>query len=128
MDCIKQLCRDNLCLDKITVPVRSLMTNGSTRDKVQAASGVFGVIVSMACLVLGIMALIAGCCVAGWFSFSAGIVALLLGIVVFCISTLEVLERHGLGCPLKPSLPKIEPSVLFVKGKDGLEDSVLTIG
>ena len=56
MDCIKQVCRNHLCLDKVTNPICSLVKRGTTHEKVQAAAGCIGVVCSIICLALGIAA------------------------------------------------------------------------
>ena len=50
MDCIKQVCRNHLCLDKVTNPICSLVKRGTTHEKVQAAAGCIGVVCSIICL------------------------------------------------------------------------------
>lgn len=128
MDCIKQVCRDYLCLDKVTNPICSLVKRGATHEKVQAAAGCIGVVCSIVCLALGIAA--AGVGSVSGLAIGLTMMAVLIGIVLFCMSTWDVLQRHGgLGCPVRlgngSATP--EPSVIFTKGKNGGECEVVIV-
>lgn len=133
MDCIKQVCRNYLCLDKVTNPVCSLVKRGTTHEKVQAAAGCIGVVCSIICLALGIAAAAgAGAAAVSGLALGLTMMAVLIGIVLFCMSTWDVLQRHGgLGCPVRglfgngSATP--EPSVIFTKGKNGGECEVVIV-
>ncbi|MEB2680928.1 inclusion membrane protein IncE [Chlamydia suis] len=133
MDCIKQACRNYLCLDKVTNPVCSVVKRGTPHEKVQAAAGCIGVVCSVICLALGIAAAGTGALVGG-FAIGLGVMAVLLGIVLFCMATWDVLHRHGgLGCPVRGLLGNgsetpPEPCVIFTKGKNGEESEVVIVG
>lgn len=103
MDCIKQVCRNHICLDKVTNPVCSLVKRGTTHEKVQAAAGCIGVVCSIICLALGIAAAAgAGAAAVSGLAIGLTMMAVLIGIVLFCMSTWDVLQRHGgLGCPVR---------------------------
>lgn len=130
MECVKQLCRNHLCLDSLTGPVRSVLTQGTTAEKVQLVVSCLGVVCSIICLALGIAAAAVGVSCSG-FAIGLGVIAILLGIVLFAISALDVLEDRGLvGCPFKlpcKSSPANEPAVQFFKGKNGSADQVILV-
>lgn len=130
MECVKQLCRNHLRLDNLTGPVRSVLTQGTTAEKVQLVVSCLGVVCSIICLALGIAAAAVGVSCSG-FAIGLGVIAILLGIVLFAISALDVLEDRGLvGCPFKlpcKSSPANEPTVQFFKGKNGSADQVILV-